>query len=133
MFKSTPRGVPLCTFDLTLPEIPGTKTGERRQSACAIRVVVWGKQVEACSQSLTVESAVLMEGHLRLDVRADREGQKQRRLEVVAERVNFVEGAGRIRAAISQEHPIDRPVQDFEADAPAQVTEADPPAPDDLG
>ena len=131
VFKSTPRGVPLCTFDLTLPEIPGTKPGERRQSACTIRVVVWGTQAEACWQSLAVGSRVLIEGHLRLDVREDREGQKQRRLEVVAERVNFVGETGVIRAAVLREPPIDRPAQDFEADAPARIAEADPPAPDD--
>jgi len=130
-FKPTPRGAPVCTFDLTLPEIPGTKPGERRPSACTIRVVVWGKQAEACWHSLAVGSRVMIEGHLRLDVREDREGQRQRRIEVVAERVNFVEGTGVIRAAIPREPPIDRTAQDFEADTPTRIAEADPPAPDD--
>jgi single-stranded DNA-binding protein len=116
-----------------LPEIAGNTAGTRRQSGCTIRVVVWGKQVEACWQSLAVGSAVFIEGHLRLDVREGREGQKQRRLEVGAERVTFVEEAGRIRAAISQEHQIGHPTQDFEADAPARIAEADPPAPEGLG
>jgi len=131
VFRFTPRGAPLCTFDLTLAEIPGMKPGERRPSACTIRVVVWGKQAEACWQSLTVGSAVLVEGHLRLDVRTDREGQKQRRLEVVAERVRFLDDRGAIRAAVPREPPIDRPAQEFEADAPARIAEADPPAPED--
>jgi len=131
MFKATPRGIPLCTFDLLLPDVPGNKPGTHRQPACTIRIVVWGRQAEACGQSLRVGSAVLVEGHLRLDVRVDREGQKQRRLEVVAERVNFVEGAGVIRAAVPRETPIDRPAQEFEADAPARIAEADPPAPED--
>ena len=74
-----------------------------------------------------------MEGHLRLDIRTDREGQKQRRLEVVTERVNFVDGTGVIRAAIPREPTIDAPAQGFEVDAPAQVSEADPPATEDLG
>jgi len=131
VFKATPRGVPLCTFDLQLPEIPGDKAGTRRQSVCTIRIVVWGRQAEACWQSLTVGSAVLVEGHLRLDVRVDREGQKQRRLEVVAERVSFLDDRGAIRAAVPREPPIDRPAEGFDVDAPAQVPEADPPAPDD--
>ena len=130
IFKATPRGTPLCTFDLSLPEIPGTQPGERRRSACTIRVVVWGTQAEACWQSLAVGSRVLVEGHLRLDVREDREGQKRRRLEVVAERVNFVEGTDVIRSAIPREPLIDPLTQDFEIDAPARIAEADPPAPD---
>jgi hypothetical protein len=75
--------------------------------------------------------AMVLPGPIRLDVRTDSEGQKHRRLEVVAERVRFVEGTGAIRAAIPREPPIDRPAQDFEADAPARIAEADPPAPDD--
>ena len=51
-FKFTPHGAPLCTVDLSLPEIPGTTISER-QSACTIRVVVWGKQADAGGQSLT--------------------------------------------------------------------------------
>jgi len=77
-FKHTPRGAALCTFDLTLPEVAEKESGTRREPACTMRVVVWGRQAEACWDSLTVGSSVLVEGHLRLDVREDREGQKQR-------------------------------------------------------
>jgi single-strand DNA-binding protein len=130
-FRFTPRGAPLCTFALQLPEVPGDNAGKGRRPPCHLRIVVWGRQAEACGQSLTVGSSVLVEGHLRLDVRTDREGQKESRLEVVAERVTFVDGVGRIRAAVPSEALIDRPAQDFEVDTPTQIPEADPPAPDE--
>ncbi len=66
-----------------------------------------------------------------MDVREDREGKKQRRLEVVAERVTFVDGTAVIRAAIPREAPLDGPAPEFFADSPAQIQEADPPAVDD--
>ncbi len=92
-----------------------------------IRVVVWGKQTEACWQSLTVGSAVLIEGYLRLDVRTNREGQRERRMEVLAERVNFLDARGAIRAAVPREPPIDA-ASGFEVDSAAEILEADPPA-----
>lgn len=125
-FKVTPRGAPLCTFDLRMVDPPRDKRGH--ESVCVMRIVVWGHQAEACWQSLTVGSAVLVEGHLRLDIRTDREGQKERRLEVVAERVNFVDDRGVIRAAVPREPPIDQPAGGFEVDPPAQIPEADQPA-----
>ncbi len=92
---------------------------------------MWGRQADACWQSLTVGSRVLIEGHLRLDVREDHEVRKQRRLEVVTDRVQFVDGTAAIRAAMGPEAPIDEQVPEFFVDTPAQIIEADPPAPDE--
>ncbi len=70
--KHTPRGAPLCTFDLQV--VVPSRDEHRGKTLCAVRVVAWGRQAEACWQCLTVGSAVLVEGHLWLDVRTDREG-----------------------------------------------------------
>jgi single-strand DNA-binding protein len=125
-FWVTTRGAPLCAFDLQLTDSPRDPRG--RQAAGHIRIIVWGRQAEACRQSLAGGSSVLIEGHLRLAPRPAREGPAPRQVEVVAERVCFVDGPGGIRAAIPREPPIDAPAPAFEVDPPTQVPEADPPA-----
>jgi len=53
----------------------------------SLNIVLWGKHAEACWQSLTVGSTVLIDGLFQMNIRTDRKGQKQKRLEVVAVRV----------------------------------------------
>jgi len=52
VFKFTPRGAPLCTFDLQLTGAPRDERG--REPICIIRILIWGKQAEACWQSLKI-------------------------------------------------------------------------------
>lgn len=65
-----------------------------REEVVYVSVTVWGKTAENCAQYLTKGSPVLVEGRLKLD-EWEKEGQKQSRLGVVAERVQFLgRGAG---------------------------------------
>jgi len=60
-----------------------------REEVVYVSVTVWGKTAENCSQYLTKGSPVLVEGRLKLD-EWEKDGQKQSRLGVVAERVQFL-------------------------------------------
>ena len=101
-----------------------------RKNACVIRVVVLGKQAEASAQQLGVGSMVFVAGHLRQQEHLTTEGEKRKRLEVVAERIEFLsEPAGR-SGEIARAF-IDPPAMLPEADPPAQVDERDPPSPDE--
>lgn len=74
-------------------------TGEERDEICYVNVVVWGKQGEACGQYLSKGSPLLVEGRLKYD-EWEKDGQKFNRLEVVADRTQFI-GAPRRSAEYS--------------------------------
>lgn len=59
-----------------------------------MRVVVWGKQAEACNKYLTKGSPVFVEGRLQYHSWEGQDGQKKSTLEIRADRVQFL-GRGR--------------------------------------
>ena len=64
-------------------------SGEEREETCFVNVVVWGKQGEACGQYLSKGSPLLVEGRLQYE-EWEKDGQKQNRLRVVADRTQFI-------------------------------------------
>jgi single-strand DNA-binding protein len=67
-----------------------TQTGEKREEACFLNVVVWGKQAESCGEYLDKGSEVFVEGRLQTRDWEAKDGQKRTVTEVVAERVQFM-------------------------------------------
>jgi single-strand DNA-binding protein len=120
--RSTPSGAPVCHFDLALNRVYTTQAGDRKEEVCYLTVVVWGKQGEHCAQYLKKGRGAHVEGHLQQRTWTTPEGQKRSKIEVVAERVQFL-GDGRGPRAATAPYP--------DADPPAQIPEADPPAPSD--
>ncbi|HEX7629080.1 MAG TPA: single-stranded DNA-binding protein [Candidatus Methylomirabilis sp.] len=122
--RSIPSGTQVCNFDLAMNRVYTTQAGERKEEVCYMTIVVWGKQGENCAQYLKKGRQALVEGHLQQRSWTTPEGQKRSKLEVVAERVQFLgDGQGsRVTTA-----------PDPDADPPAYVPEADPPAPLDDG
>lgn len=88
-----------------------------REETVFVSVTVWGKQAENCAQYLTKGSPVLVEGRLKLD-EWEKDGQKQSRLGVVADRVQFLSSRGS-RSAGGEDY----------ADAPASSRPAAPRPP----
>lgn len=114
-----------------------TATGEDRDETCFVNVTVWGKQAETCKNYLAKGAPVMVEGRLRYE-EWERDGQKQNRLSVVAERVQFInpprraevgsggedvgEGGRGARSESRGGRPPSAPVP--EADAPDAAPEA---------
>ena len=93
-----------------------------------MRVVVFGKQAESCSQYLAKGRLVFIEG--RLQYRAwEQEGQKRSTLDIVADRVQFLGGpAGKHVSAETEEMP--EPAKEaFVEDAPADNSKPEEEAP----
>lgn len=65
-----------------------SKTNEWRDETVFLDVESWGKLAERCSETLKKGRPVYVEGRLRADTWENREGQKQTRIKVVAERVS---------------------------------------------
>ncbi len=99
-----------------------TQDGQDREETVFLTVSVFGKQAEACGQYLRKGRPLFVEGRLKLD-EWERDGQKQSRLGVVAERVQFLGsgggGGGAERAETSR-----APARDSAPPPPA----ANPPA-----
>ncbi len=64
--------------------------GELKEDVCFVRIVVWGKQAESCSQYLNKGRAVFIEGRLQSRSWETEDGQKRSVMEVRADRVQFL-------------------------------------------
>ena len=89
-----PSGAPVCTFDLAFNRTYTTQDGQKKDEVCFMTVVVWGKQAESSGQYLAKGRQALVEGHLQQRSWETPEGQKRTKVEVVAERVQFLGGNG---------------------------------------
>ena len=92
--RYTPSGAPVCNFDLAFNRSYTTQGGEKKDEVCFMTIVVWGKQAESCGQYLGKGRQALVEGHLQQRSWETSEGQKRTKVEIVAERVQFVGGNG---------------------------------------
>ena len=90
--RYTPAGSPVCNFDLAVNRSYTTQGGERRDEVCFITIVVWGKQAETCAEYLKKGRQALVEGRLSQRSWETPEGQKRSKHEVVADRVQFMDG-----------------------------------------
>ena len=86
--KALPSGINVCSFSLATNRIYNDRDGNRQEAADYHNIVVFGKQAENCAKYLTKGNGAYVEG--RLQTRSwDKDGQKQYRTEVVADRVQF--------------------------------------------
>lgn len=84
-----PSNQPVADLRLAVNRRYKSSTGEDREETCFVSVAVWGKMAEACKNYLAKGAPVMVEGHLRYE-EWERDGQKQNRISVVAERVQFM-------------------------------------------
>jgi single-strand DNA-binding protein len=66
-----------------------TRDGQEKDETCFVSVVVWGRQAETCAQYLHKGSLIMVDGRLQYD-QWEKDGQKQSRLLVRANRVQFL-------------------------------------------
>jgi single-strand DNA-binding protein len=78
----------VCSFSLATNRVYNDRDGNRQEAADYHNVVVFGKQAENCAKYLTKGNGAYIEG--RMQTRSwDKDGQKQYRTEVIADRVQF--------------------------------------------
>jgi single-strand DNA-binding protein len=119
--RFTPSGNPVTSFRVATSRVYTTSEGERRQETEWFTIVAWKKQAESCNQFLTKGQRVYVEGSLRTRSWEGRDGQKRLTVEVVANRVLFLD-----RQAVA---PL--PGEEAPAEAPVGVGEEEL-APEDL-
>jgi len=89
--RFTPSGNPVTSFRLATSRTYTTSDGERRQETEWFTVVAWRKLAESCNQFLTKGQRVYVEGNLRTRNWEGRDGQKRTSVEVIANRVLFLD------------------------------------------
>ncbi len=87
--RHTPSGSAVATLGIAINRRYRDNTGKDREEVVYVDVTVWDRQAENCGQYLSKGSPVLVEGRLKLD-QWEKDGKKQSKLSVVAERVQFL-------------------------------------------
>ncbi len=86
--RALPSGMSVCSFSVATNRFYTDRDGKRQESTDYHNIVVFGKQGENCAKYLHKGSGVFVEG--RLQTRSwEKDGQKQYRTEIVADRVQF--------------------------------------------
>jgi single-strand DNA-binding protein len=108
--KALPSGMSVCSFSLATNRSYNDRDGKRQESTDYHNIVVFGKQAETVSKYLQKGSSAYVEG--RMQTRSwEKDGQKQYRTEIVADRVQFgprTGGGGSAPAAAGGSTPDDR-------------------------
>jgi len=86
---------PVANLGLAVNRRYKDKNGEWKDDTCFVNVVFWRKQAELVNQYLKKGSAVLVEGRLQSRSWDTKEGEKRNTLEVLGDRVEFLDRLAR--------------------------------------
>ena len=90
VLRKTSSGTAVADLGLAVTETYNNKEGQQVESTCFADVVVWGRQAETCQEYLGKGSPVLVEGRLETDSWQTDKGEKRSRLQIRADRVQFL-------------------------------------------
>ena len=93
--RFTPQGQAVCNFSVATTEKWNDKDGGKQERTTWHSIVVWGKQAETCGQYLAKGRLVYLEGKIQVREYEDKEGQKRKAFEIVANNVRFLGGGQR--------------------------------------
>lgn len=127
--RYTPSGTAVADLGLAVNRSFKGSDGQLKDETCFVRVTVWARQAENCAQYLKKGSPVFVEGRLKYD-EWEKDGQKQSRLSVVGERVQFLgspRNASFQDGASSAGTSSDHSASEGAADAQSQQTVPPPP------
>ncbi len=89
--RFTPNGNPVTSFRVATNRVYNSPEGERKEETEWFSVVTWNKTAENCNQFLTKGQRVYVEGRLHTRTWEGQDGQKRSRVEVIADRVIFLD------------------------------------------
>jgi single-strand DNA-binding protein len=92
--RYTQSGQAVVNFTLATNENYTKKSGEREERTEWHRIIAWARTAELCAEYLAKGRTVYVEGRLQTREWEDKEGQKRRTTEIVAQTVQFLGGRG---------------------------------------
>lgn len=87
--RTLPSGTPVASFGVATNRVWKNPQGGRQEEVQFHNIVVFGRQAETTSQYLTKGSLAVIEGRIQTRTWDAKDGSKQSRTEIVAERVQF--------------------------------------------
>jgi single-strand DNA-binding protein len=105
--RFTPNGRAVTSFPLATNRIYTTADGEQRKETEWFDITTWAKQAESCNQFLTKGQRVYVEGRLRSRSWEGQDGRTRFRLEIIADRVIFLDRRGAGSAELGSEAEIE--------------------------
>ncbi len=120
--RYTQSGQAVTNFTMATTDRFSNRSGEREERTEWHRIVAWGRTAELCAQYLSKGRSVYVDGRLQTREWEDKEGQKRRTTEIVAQSVQFLgsprEGARNQGGSAAQEGggsstPSDGPAEDI--------------------
>ncbi len=109
-----PSGQAVTTFTLAVNRTYTAGTGEKKEEASFIRIVVWARRAEVCNEYLRKGSPVFVEGRIQSRSWEAQDGTKRSSIEVVANNVQFL-GRGGSRESSPD---VQLPAEPIEAEIP---------------
>lgn len=91
--RYTPSGSPVASFGLAVNR-RYRQGDEQKEEVCFVDISTFGRQAELAGEYLSKGRMVLIEGRLQFRSWEDQNGQRRSKLDVVAERVNFMPRSG---------------------------------------
>lgn len=111
--RYTTSGAPVCSLSVATNERWKDKQGQPQERTEWHRIVIWGKQAEACAEHLDKGRSVYVEGRLQTRDWETREGEKRKTTEIVASNVQFLSGPSeKTENAPPREQPEEEPDED---------------------
>lgn len=89
--RYTPNGTPVVSFNVAVGRQWTTSAGERKEATEWFNVVAWRELAEICSQKLSKGRLVYIEGSLQTRTWEDAEGQRNYRMELVADQMTILD------------------------------------------
>src|SRR3989338_8800252 len=90
--RYVPSGTAVATFTIAVNRVYTTQSGEKKEQATFVRVVVWGRRAEVCGEYLSKGSPLFVEGRLQSRNWETQDGQKRSTIEVIADNIQFLRG-----------------------------------------
>ena len=87
--RTLPSGTPVASFGVATNRVWKNQQGEKQEEVQFHNIVVFGRQAEIVNQYLGKGSLILVEGRIQTRSWDGKDGSKQYRTEIVAERIQF--------------------------------------------
>ncbi len=105
--RYTGTGNAMTTFRVAATHTYTTPEGERRDETEWFSVITWGRQAEQCNLYLQKGRRVFVEGRLRTRTWDGADGQRRFRLEILADRVVFLDRPQAASLEPQEEPPLE--------------------------
>jgi len=115
-----PNGTAVTTFTIASNRVYTLPSGEKKEEATFMRVVVWGRRAETCGEYLAKGSSAFVEGRLQSRTWEGQDGQKKSTVEIVADNVQFLGRPKKDAQSTPRPNPQEQPNAMPDVDLPPE-------------